>query len=721
MHIRSSLILAVSSLLAACGGQSDALPTGVPVFTEFQPDPYPANSEAAGAYTSISSSADHTCGIRTDASLWCWGNNKGGQIGVGQSFEVVEVPTRVPGPSGWERVSTGDGYTCGIRSGSLFCWGSNSFGQLGDGTTKSQATPRLISNAGWIDVSTANNLTCAVNRGGRVYCWGYDYKGQITGHADEADSWAVKTPALLDVTGGFRQVVTGSGIACALDNDGSFWCWGIPTVREGEPPNPILRLGKDADWVSLSMHGGQPCGSKADHSLWCWDDFKNKFVRDALDWQAVPLSAKSHFCGVAVDGTLRCSGSDSFGQLGNGEPRLENAAPVQVGARSDWKSVVVGAKHSCALNQSGEVWCWGADDSDQLGIGRKRTTDAPVLVGEEWDSVSPGTRGTCGIKAGHIWCWGEVGPVERQMPLDMPLPNAAPVATAPPKLINGLPRDTQVIAEQVSVQGGETCALTLGQVSCFGGFLNPTYDSLPLRQLVVNYNHACGIGVDGALFCWGGNSSGELGNGTNTDIEMPERIGLDVWKDISTASYHTCGITQNNGLYCWGSGYGSIGLEPQVARYVPEAVAPGQAYTQVSVGDYASCAITTEGALYCWGSGPATGTGQFAGTPLPLRIGTDAWSQVSVRSHACGIRVDGALFCWGTNDWGELGSPVSIGSNYPVQVGAALDWKRVEVGDTHTCAINQARQLYCWGSNSSGQIGNEEPWVGEPQRVWPHP
>ncbi|MDX2055420.1 MAG: hypothetical protein SFV15_23665 [Polyangiaceae bacterium] len=686
MHTRLGWILGVTLLLGACGGESDSLPPQVRLQTNFHADPFPyeeADSGRAGGYTAISSSGDHTCGIRQDGSLWCWGSNGDGQVGAGFTSAVVERPARVLGEAGWERVSAGAHHTCGIRLGALFCWGRNGYGQLGDGTRLSHATPTFVARGGWRDVAAADEDTCAIDALGKLYCWGNDPHGTITEKGGDAT-----TPILQEPKRTFRQVVLSSasdGMPCALEESGHIWCW--DSSING------LNVSSETGWVALSLEGSDPCARKADGSLWCWVRGQG-FVRTPKEWKSEALISGAHFCRVALDGSLWCSGEDDFGQLGNGGPNEPATELVQVGAGTDWLAVATGRAHSCALNQAGEVWCWGSDNLAQLGVGRARTKTGPQLVGANWDAVSLGDTVSCGTQKGQILCWGS-----------QPSP---PVLTT----LAGSPTRVQIPGEQIAWNSYHTCTLDQGAVGCreaagyFTSLLGP-----PFRQLSVGDFATCGIADGGALYC---DESRALAHAE------PQRLGSDVWQSVSVGQYHACGITEAHKLYCWGGG-GYLGLLPPVSQSEPQAVTPERDYVDVAAGARSSCAIAADQSLWCWGEGyfGAVGNGSFVHEALPVSVGGEAWSQVSVGQHTCAIRADGALFCWGPNGNGQLGSEPNRGGGLPLQVGTATDWKQVAVGGQHTCAINQAKQLYCWGSDSDGQIGVQDPWRSEPARVWP--
>lgn len=123
-------------------------------------------------YRAVSAGARHTCGIRDDSTLWCWGDNSEGQAGAAEPAELA-VPTRVGADDGYTGVASGEAHACAIkRDGSLWCWGANTYGQLGSSGGGSAAPVRLDDRNDWSEVSAGYRHTCAVKRTGALWCWG---------------------------------------------------------------------------------------------------------------------------------------------------------------------------------------------------------------------------------------------------------------------------------------------------------------------------------------------------------------------------------------------------------------------------------------------------------------------------------------------------------------------------------------------------------------------
>ena len=304
-------------------------------------------------------------------------------------------------------------------------------------TAASAPAPTEVSTADWRQVSAGDNHSCGVRVSGRLYCWGIDGAGQLGDGPPFTDQ-----SAPVEVAGGaanWASVDAGGSHTCARKTNGRLFCWGqdvFGQVGNGAPyvnqDTPVQVAGGDTDWASVSAGGDHTCARKTTGQLFCWGADHSGQVGDggplglvfalpapvevfggATDWASVRAAGRLHTCARRTTGQLFCWGADGSGQLGNGSPNNDEAVPVEVlGAATTWSRVSAGVDHTCARKTTGRLLCWGDDASGQLGNGGGVTADqpAPVQVAggtADWVSVSAGGRYTCGRRTqGRLFCWG---------------------------------------------------------------------------------------------------------------------------------------------------------------------------------------------------------------------------------------------------------------------------------------------------------------------------
>ena len=391
----------------------------------------------------------------------------------------------------------------------------------------------------------------------------------------------------------------------------------------------------------------------------------------------VPLSAGyAHTCGLTADGTAYCWGSGRSGQLGWGDRGtiyptswLEEGSsghPVSVSGGLAFVALSTGTGHTCGLTAAGMAYCWGANLAGQLGDGTTVSRTAPVRVvgGHGFVSVVTGDAHSCGLTASsEVYCWG---------------------SDSDGRVGDGTSSGTRTTPTRV-VGGQEFVELTAGRY------------------------HTCGVTVNAAVYCWGANSYGQLGDGTTASRTSPVAVGGGLaFRAVSAGAYHTCGITSDGAAYCWGSnGDGRLGDGTTTARTSPGAVAGGLTFQAISAGGAYTCGLTTGGSMYCWGS---NARGQFgdetmAGRAVPVVAGGHlAFRSVTTGDeHACGVTVAGAAVCWGSNADGRVGDGSWMAPN---AIGGGHLFQTVSAGGMHSCGVTTSGVGMCWGDNRVGQLGD---------------
>jgi hypothetical protein len=265
----------------------------------------------------------HACARQGDGTLWCWGFNGSGQLGIGSHVEA-HSPVSVMGDVG--TFSIGQSHSCAVKTdGSAWCWGSNTFGQLGAGrSVQHQTVPlvvtRMLAGVARVISSSVSAHTCAVKSDGTAWCWGRNANGQL-GDGTRNDRYApvqVTQDELGRPFGDVTDMCTARSSTCARKSDGTLWCWGA-----GQPALP-RRLADDV------APGGLGCGEQ-------------------------------HTCYVDTDAHVWCFGANGHGQLGVNTGGVPVVAPRQVPGVEAVSFVNAGRTHTCATRVDGRLVCWGRD------------------------------------------------------------------------------------------------------------------------------------------------------------------------------------------------------------------------------------------------------------------------------------------------------------------------------------------------------------------------
>lgn len=276
--------------------------------------------------------------------------------------------------------------------------------------------------------------------------------------------------------------------------------------------------------------------------------------------------------------------------------------------------------------------------------------------------------------------------------------------------------------------GFHTCGLsTSGRAYCWGenfqGQLGtgppsssrttapaPVAGGLTFSAISAGWFHTCGRTAAGAAYCWGGNPSGELGNGSSTTSGTPVPVsGGIAFSAVVASNSHSCGISTEGTSYCWGENVlGGLGDGTTTVRRTPVAVSGGLVFAVITGGRYFTCGVTADGTPYCWGSAGQLGNGGMTDSKVPTTVsGTLKYSVVSAAwDHTCGRTTAGSVYCWGFNGDGQLGNGTTNYSGTPVRVSGGISYTTVAAGFNHTCGIASSGRAYCWGSNQNGQLGD---------------
>lgn len=343
-----------------------------------------------------------------------------------------------------------------------------------------------------VQVVSGVSHSCALTPNGDVYCWGFNLLGQLGDGSTELRDRPVKVKNLEEP---IKSLTAGHFHTCGLSESGNAYCWGADEFDQ---------IGVDADE--------------------CGDEIPTRCAKTAVQITAlgggiVSLNAGVfHTCAAPASGGVRCWGSNGFGQLGTGSSdRQDRSTPVTVpGIDTQVTALVGGDWHSCALTAAGSVSCWGRNRSGELGDGGacESVCGPAVVVGLEsgvTDLVAGSTHTCALLEEGSVRCWG---------------------SNTFGSLGNGTTEDSSVPVEVAGLPAGVTSlsASAVGKATC-------------------------ALFADGPPMCWGMNSRGLLGDGTQADQPSPVPISIltDPVQDLGLSSEHTCAAIETGAVKCWGN------------------------------------------------------------------------------------------------------------------------------------------------------------------------
>ena len=348
--------------------------------------------------------------------LYTWGDNSTGRIGNSTIAPTItqnpSSPVLIIGRSSWKQVTctVTSGKMAGIKTdGTLWLWGENSQGDLGDGTIISRSSPVQTVTGGynWKQISLGSSAIMAVKTDGSLWGWGYNFYGQLAISGGLFRS----SPTLVGGPKNWKQVSCSTqNFTCAIKIDGTLWSWGAAGAHLGinsplfNYSSPV-QIGSLQEWKLVRVGSSHSAAIKSDGTLWSWGSndsgqlATNDLFSRSSPVQTVSLGTwKQVSCAgnitaaIKSDNTLWSWGYNGFGNLGD-NTIIDRSSPVQRGSGL-WKHVSI-ASNSSGIKTDGTLWSWGSSLSGNLGdsgvAGVHRSS--PVQLGSDttWTSVSGGS------------------------------------------------------------------------------------------------------------------------------------------------------------------------------------------------------------------------------------------------------------------------------------------------------------------------------------------
>lgn len=346
--------------------------------------------------TSIEVGDAFTCGIANLGRGYCWGLSDLGQTGttpdstcfsnVGDgTLPCILPPKRMNRPElQFASISAGGTFACGIATDQhLYCWGDDRFGQIGNGSTGAGETPSLatVKTERFAMVSAGTSHACALNLAGRAFCWGNDDRGQL---GDNRNINSTTPIPIADSTLAFTMISAGDRHTCGVTTSGNAYCWGegingqLGNGIAAASSIPVL-VGGGISFASVSAGRLHSCGVSTSGTVHCWGD--NTFGQlgnggsvpqlspitvGGLSGVSAISAGDDHTCTIA-GGAVRCWGSSNWGQVGDGNTSPHTVFTPVLVSGIEAATISAGVEHTCAMSTSGQAMCWGSNRWGALG------------------------------------------------------------------------------------------------------------------------------------------------------------------------------------------------------------------------------------------------------------------------------------------------------------------------------------------------------------------
>jgi len=337
----------------------------------------PTQESSLGSWSKVATGNGNTCAITNTQTLYCWGDNSAGQLTQDNTtttdsatpLQIYEDGTAATTPFTAEDVAVGDSHVCAIKTdGTLWCWGNNNNGQLGVGTTSNLVTPHQVSHTTtWLSLSAGDHHTCAIDADDIGYCWGLNDSGQLAaGNLLNTDS-----PRRFDTSESWQAIDSGELHSCGLKTDPdsptlyTLWCGGgnsygqlgISSTANHSVPQQITGTnGLLTNWSAFSTGHDYSCAIQNDTGtsttpLYCWG--RNDYGQLGIG-TTTPITSV-----VPTDWSP------------------QTLTKVSQGA-DDWVKVASGATHTCGIKNTNELWCWGDISPGQRCKSKRSKTKGPT-------------------------------------------------------------------------------------------------------------------------------------------------------------------------------------------------------------------------------------------------------------------------------------------------------------------------------------------------------
>lgn len=661
-----------------------------------------------------------TIGVKTNGTLWAWGNNSSGQLGL-NDIVSRSSPVQVGVDNTWSRVYVSRFYSGAAfdsafaikTNGSLWAWGNNSAGQLGFIDAVNRSSPIQVgADLNWSSVAVSGQrFALAIKTNGTLWSCGINTNGSLgINNSINRSSWTQ-----VGTNSNWTQVSADYWPVGAIKSDGTLWTWGQNTngslgsnIGSAFNRSSPAQVGIDTTWNQIECGYASMLGRKVDGTLWSWgtgsagqlgiNTTQNQsspvLVSGGLNWFTCSANNRTSFGIVRINAatstptatiastpTPTPSPSESPIPTTTLSPTVtESPTPTPSESPSPTPSPSPSDSPTPTPSPTAfNAWyLWGSNAQGQLNTGTTGAIEGPynAFSAGEYPNIESGSASSFRKSDGTLWGSGSNG-------------------------------------QGTLGQNDIANRSSLVQIST-----NVVYNA-------ANTNSMTFIKSDGTLWGCGRNINGDLGvgNAVNRSSPTQEALGKTDWAKCTSGTLNSFGIDTSGRLYGTGNnGFGNVGIGTATNVSIFTQIGSGTDWSDVSIAGNTALALKTDGSMWVWGAGLSGQIGNntdiTVSSPVQVGIG-NTWLKVAFSGSTClAIRSDNTVWGWGGNNNGQLGnaSPLFVNVSSPIQILTGT-WLDIDIGSSAAYAINTSNEL--WGSGGAsvsspalmGYLSNQSSFV----------
>jgi alpha-tubulin suppressor-like RCC1 family protein len=660
-------------------------------------------------FTAVAAGSVHTLGLAPSGQVFAWGDNNYGQLGDGtKNLRTGDI--EVPSLDSVIAIAAGNEHNVALMAnGGVRTWGRNHHGQLGDGTTTDRYSPAPVPKLNDIvAIAAGGDHTLALRSDGKIMAWGRNDSGELgDGTTDDRH-----LPVLQNNLEYVAVIATGLSHSLALLADGTVWAWGANHRGQlGDQTKKTRLVPVHVESYAIAIDGG------SEHSL-------------VLRGNGVVRATGRNDFGQLGDGTV--VDRHHFDNVMVREGDRERAF-------ADVIAVAAGWDHNVALKADGTAHVWGCGNGGRLGVGSEANKLRPFGVAlsaeaERVTAIAAGMISTLLLCRGRSpWQWGSsIGPEEVGL---VPNDHLAVKAVAA-----GSAHGLALLVGRWDPSGGRVWSWgnnASGQLGRTGQSESPgEVEGLSnVVAIACGDAHNQAVTSTGTVKMWGKNLNGQLGDNHTTDRYLPDSIVLApgqtpfIVSAVAAGAAHSLALAIDGKVWAWGANdSGQLGDGTTTERHLPVLVHNLDHIIAIAAGDAHSLALRADGTVWSWGANDDGQLGNNTATSSTVPVSVLATISDTTKrasgikaisaggAHSLALRTTGTVLAWGRNDHGQVGD----GSGSPSRPTAVqVVWagpgkaqylagvKAIAAGSRHSLAlVIPEGNVYGWGANATGELGD---------------